>query len=55
VGSNGNIAVDPDYNDPGSRDYSLSSGSDLIDAGDPSIEDTDGSRSDIGSAGGPDA
>ncbi len=55
VGSDGNISEDPDYADPGGWDYSLSSGSDLIDAGDPSIKDSDGTRSDIGASGGPDA
>ena len=46
---------DPAYVDPtsGNWDLTLSSGSDLIDAGDPDVDDADGSRSDIGAMGGP--
>jgi len=58
VGSDGNIAVDSGFVDTSgataeSWDLTLSSGSALIDAGDPSITDVDGSTSDIGAYGGP--
>ena len=54
------LEVSPDYadttaTDPADWDLSLSTGSGLIDAGDPSILDTDGSTSDVGSHGGPNA
>ena len=54
------LAVSPDYTDttatdPADWDMSLGTGSALIDAGDPSILDTDGSTSDVGSHGGPNA
>ena len=54
------LAVNPDYTDttatdPADWDMSLATGSALIDAGDPSILDTDGSTSDVGSHGGPNA
>ncbi|HJN74726.1 MAG TPA: putative metal-binding motif-containing protein [Myxococcota bacterium] len=57
-GTNGNISTEPGYTDTsgadaGSWDLSLRSASDLIDAGDPSRSDTDGSVSDIGAYGGP--
>lgn len=38
-----------------SFDFHLQSGSPLIDAGDPAVKDTDGTRADIGLYGGPDA
>jgi|GEM_PF-4134953 len=44
---------DPQYTDEGAGDYSLSAGSPLIDAGDPSILDFDGTTSDLGAYGGP--
>ena len=58
TGSDGNISVDPDYTDtsstdPADWDLTLASGSSLIDAGDPSLSDADGSTSDIGAYGGP--
>ena len=37
----------------GNDDLTLAAGSPAIDAGDPSISDPDGSRSDIGAFGGP--
>ncbi|HND33410.1 MAG TPA: hypothetical protein PLA94_25600, partial [Myxococcota bacterium] len=52
VGSNGNILEDHLMVDPENGDYSLAAGSPAIDAGDPSIKDTDGSRSDLGAFGG---
>jgi len=51
----GNIQADPAYVDPTSGDYSLDAASALIDVGDPDISDTDGTRSDLGYTGGPDA
>ena len=53
-GSDGNIDEDPDY-DSSAGDYSLRSSSPCIDAGDPSVTDSDGSRSDMGFHGGPGA
>jgi len=60
TGTDGNVSVDPGYTDVSSTDpmdwdLTLATGSDLIDAGDPTILDTDGSTSDIGATGGPDA
>jgi len=60
TGTNGNLSVDPQYLDSTSPDYAdwdlhLSDTSPLIDAGDPSILDPDGSPSDIGIYGGPGA
>ena len=53
-----NIAVSPGFEDtsspdPTAWDLRLAPGSSLIDAGDPSIADPDGSTSDIGAHGGP--
>ncbi len=58
TGSDGNLSVDPWYADTSSSDASawdmnLSSSSSLIDAGDPSVTDDDGTTSDIGAYGGP--
>jgi hypothetical protein len=60
VGADGNISVDPGYADGTATsevdwDLSLSSTSALIDAGDSSILDPDGTTSDIGAWGGPGA
>ena len=50
----GNLSVDPWFADPDAEDFSLTPGtSPCIDAGDPSLADTDGSRSDMGAFGGP--
>ncbi len=51
VGSNGNVSVDPLF--MGGGDWRLQAGSPLIDAGDPSLSDPDGTVSDIGLHGGP--
>jgi hypothetical protein len=51
VGRDGNIEADPLLPDDGS--FRPGPGSPLIDAGDPSLGDLDGTRSDIGIAGGP--
>jgi hypothetical protein len=60
AGTDGNLSVDPLYVDitsaePSSWDLALQAGSPLVDAGDPSIFDVDGTRSDIGAWGGPGA
>jgi len=52
-GMNGNVSIDPMFAD--TTEYTLAPGSPLIDAGDPAILDPDGSRSDMGAHGGPDA
>ncbi len=49
TGLDGNISVDPQFR----RRYRLAPSSECIDAGDPSITDKDGSRSDMGARGGP--
>lgn len=49
----GNIWAYPMFVNPDSGDYRLQAYSPLIDAGDPSILDVDGTRSDIGFFGGP--
>ncbi len=57
----GNLAVDPlftntsDDADWTNDDFTLRSGSPAIDAGDPGMNDADGSRSDLGAYGGPEA
>jgi len=48
-----NFSRDPRYAAPGAFDYQLGVHSGGIDTGDPSILDTDGSRSDVGAFGGP--
>ena len=53
TGTSGNVSVDPDFEDAANGDFHLASTSSLIDAGDPSILDVDGSRSDMGAYGGP--
>ena len=58
TGTDGNIEVDPAFTDVSSSDpldwdLTLSSSSSLVDAGDPGIQDADGSTSDIGAYGGP--
>jgi hypothetical protein len=61
AGVDGNIGLPPDFvglnldENPDNDNYSLLPGSGLIDAGDPAVLDTDGSRSDIGLYGGPGA
>ena len=57
VGTAGNIAVTPGYTlvtgaDSTTWDFTLAAGSRLADEGDPTIFDTDGTRSDIGGYGG---
>ena len=49
----GNVSVDPLYSDAAAGDFSLSATSPVIDLGDPTIFDADGSTSDIGAHGGP--
>ena len=61
AGVDGNIDLPPDFvaysldENPDNDNLSLLPGSGLIDAGDPTVLDTDGSRSDIGLYGGPGA
>jgi len=52
-GLEGNLSVDPDYEDGTAG--SIAASSPLVDAGDPGILDVDGSRSDLGLDGGPHA
>lgn len=49
TGSSGNISANPLFGD----DFVLSTGSPAIDAGDPALQDVDGSRADMGMYGGP--
>ena len=51
----GNINADPMFVDPENADFRLKARSPSIDAGDPTIFDPDGSRSDMGAYGGPGA
>ncbi len=59
TGSDGNLSVDPEFvsyegtADPSRWDLHPAPGSPLVDAGDPSITDDDGTTSDIGAYGGP--
>ncbi len=58
LGNSGVIEADPAYADTSAAeaadwDLTLTAGSALRDAGDPALQDADGSRSDIGSRGGP--
>lgn len=55
-GENGNVSVEPSfqaYQNDIPIDFHLTGGSPLIDIGDPTISDPDGSRSDMGAYGGP--
>lgn len=54
-GTNGNLAVDPEFSDSAAGDYTLRAGSPCEDAGleDDVYDDVDGSRNDIGVYGGP--
>ncbi|MFT5585186.1 MAG: hypothetical protein ACI9VR_002774 [Cognaticolwellia sp.] len=55
LGADGNARLEPDFQDADGLDFELGSQSECIDAGDPDIRDTDGSRSDMGASGGPGA
>ncbi|MDP7110649.1 MAG: hypothetical protein QGH45_01730, partial [Myxococcota bacterium] len=60
TGSDGNVSVDPAYEDtsdgdPWNWDMHLTLSSDLIDAGDAAIQDPDGGPADIGAFGGAEA
>jgi hypothetical protein len=60
TGADGNLSADPAFlavidPDPLSWDLHLSPATPLVDAGDPAIQDPDGSSSDLGAYGGPDA
>ena len=57
VGTNGNVSTDPGFSsvassDPLAWDFTLDAASALVDAGDPSLFDPDGSTSDVGAYGG---
>ena len=55
TGSQGNISADPMLVNPTSSKFDLQGNSPCIDSGSPSIQDLDGSRSDMGFTGGPGA
>jgi hypothetical protein len=55
TGVNGNLDVDPLFEDLAGGDLHLGAGSPLLDAGDPLLMDPDGSQSDMGFYGGPGA
>ncbi|MCP4810712.1 MAG: hypothetical protein GY913_10595 [Proteobacteria bacterium] len=55
VSAGATLAVDPLYTDQAGGDFTLSASSPLIDAGSADIQDADGSTSDIGAHGGPNA
>ena len=52
TGSQGNIAADPAYDDPGALDYHLDPSSPCVDAGIPGQQDWDGTPADMGAYGG---
>lgn len=51
----GVVLADPEFTAADFGDFTLRAGSPAVDAGHPSVKDTDGTRSDIGAHGGPDA
>jgi len=53
AGINGNISEAPAFTDATLGDFTLQSSSPCVDAGDPSVLDSDGSTSDMGAFGGP--
>lgn len=54
TGSSGNISSDPVFADVDTR-FALAAGSPCVNAGDPALEDNDGTRADMGRHGGPEA
>ena len=52
TGTSGNLAVNAKFTSASTYNFSLQSTSGLINAGDPSTSDPDGSRADIGAFGG---
>ena len=52
TGSNGNISADPQFVNVAAGDFHLGAGSACIDAGEPQMLDDDGTRADMGLAGG---
>lgn len=55
VGSNGNIGALPSFVSEANGNFALRTTSALVNTGDPAISDTNGTRSDIGLFGGPEA
>ena len=55
AGSYGNLSEEPNFSDIAQRDFHLFAPSACIDAGDPALSDRDGTRSDLGYFGGPEA
>jgi hypothetical protein len=53
TGTNGNLGVTPMFADPATGDFHLQNVSQCINAGDPTMLDTDGTRADMGMFGGP--
>jgi hypothetical protein len=53
TGSNGNLSADPAFVDAPAGDFHLSPASACIDAGHPAVDDSDGTRADMGRFGGP--
>lgn len=53
TGSNGNISRNPDFASSAAGDFHLNAGSPCINAAEPGMTDTDGSRADLGVFGGP--
>ena len=53
TGVDGNLSVDPLFQDPDADNYDLLAVSQCVDAGDPDLLDADGTRSDMGAYGGP--
>jgi hypothetical protein len=52
TGSQGNLAVDPLFVGPGADDFHLQPASACVDAGNPQMLDSDGTRADMGMVGG---
>jgi hypothetical protein len=55
LNGSGNLDDDPEFESRVDGDHRLAAGSPLVDQGDPTIDDLDGTRSDIGLFGGPEA
>lgn len=53
IGAEGNISRPPGFLDAAGFDFHLEPDSECVDAGDPELDDADGTRSDMGAYGGP--